>query len=79
MAKPLPKSSPASSEVETPVVVMRRVGPERFEVVTGFVKGPLLNPKVRDSGVSMTVAVGTARTHLHKLSETLDAKLKGPW
>jgi len=59
-SRPNPTPVPAN-EVETPVVLMRKVGPERFEVVTGTVKGELLNLKVLEKSVSLVVGRATAR------------------
>ncbi len=64
MAKPLFRAAPA--DVETTVTLMRKVAPERFEVVTGVVKGPLSNLKVLESNVSLVVGRGTARKAIEK-------------
>lgn len=60
MAKPIPPN------IDTQVTVMRRLAPGRFEVVTGTVRGPLLNPKVLEVDVSLVVGRGTARKAIEK-------------
>ncbi len=65
MGKPLFQSK-KTDDVEASVVLMRRIGPERFEVVTGTVKGPLLNPKVLEPNVSLMVGRETARSAVDK-------------
>jgi hypothetical protein len=67
MAKLFPK--PVAAETEVPVVVMRRVGPERFEVVEGFVRGVFTETKRLESMVSMVVATDTACRALRKKHE----------
>ncbi len=64
MAKSLFK--PPSAEVETTVTLMRKVAPERFEVVTGTIKGALANVKVLEANVSLVVGRGTARKAIEK-------------
>ncbi len=54
MAKQIAVSK-AVVEVEIPFTVMRRTGNERYEVVTGTVKGIPSNVKVIESGVSLVV------------------------
>ncbi len=65
MAKASPKSpEPKPSEVESPVVLMRRIGPGRFEVATATLRGALVNVKVLEKDVSIVVGRGTARKAL---------------
>jgi|GEM_PF-3723104 len=69
MAKNLPFSRPVSEpspDVETTITLMRRVGPERFEVVTGTVKGQLSNVRVLETSVSLVVGRGTARKAIER-------------
>lgn len=46
----------AKNDVEAVVTMMRRIAPERFKVVTGVVRGPLLDEKVLEPDVSLVVA-----------------------
>lgn len=59
MAKPTPKPP-----IETPVVLMRKIGPERFDVVEGVVVGDFRQTKILESNVSLVVGRGTARRAL---------------
>ena len=59
MAKPKPQA-----EVEAQVVLMRKIAPERFEVLTGTLRGSLSDVKVLERNVSITVGRGTARKAL---------------
>lgn len=56
----------APPDVETTVTLMRRIAPERFEVVTGTIKGPLGDVKVLEKSVSLSVGRGTARKAIEK-------------
>lgn len=59
------KSSYApKTEIETPVTLMRSVGPERFEVVSGVVRGVFIEKKQLEKSVSLAVGRGTARRSL---------------
>ena len=73
MAKLFPK--PVSAEAEAPVVLMRKVAPERFEIVTGYVRGTFVEVKTLDRNVSLTVGRGTARKALAELHRKLSAAL----
>ncbi len=80
MAKASPKSpEPKPSEVESPVVLMRKVGPEHFEVLTATLRGALVDVKVLEKRVSLVVGRGTARRALaeqhRKNSESLGLKV----
>jgi len=59
MAKPPPKVL-----IETPVVLMRKVSPEHFEVLEGVVTGELSQVKILEHKVSLVVGRGTARKAL---------------
>lgn len=71
MAKPRPESKLE----EVAVTFMRRVGPERFDVVEGVVRGTLEVTKVLDKSVSLMVARGTARKSIDKQTERVKASL----
>ncbi len=71
MAKP-PRPS---NEVETTVVVMRRVAPERFDVFTGVVRGPVSEAKQLERGVSLMVGRGAAKKALAAAHRTNAAAL----
>jgi len=73
MAKLFPK--PVASDSEAPVVLMRKVGPERFEIVTGFVRGALVVERVLETSVSLQVGRGTARKALAELHRRNSAAL----
>ncbi len=62
MAKPAAR--PPVDEAEVLCTFMRRVGPERFDVVTGVVRGEVKDVKVLEKGVSLVVGRGTARKSL---------------
>ena len=62
MAKP--NRVPSPEEVEIPCTRMVRVGPERFDVVTGVVRGVFTEAKVLEKSVSLVVGRGTARKSL---------------
>ncbi len=68
-------SAPKSDDVEVQVTLMRRVAPERFEVVVGTVKGPVVVTKTLEKAVSLMVGRGTARTSLRKQHDAAAAKL----
>lgn len=61
MAKP---KREADDVVEQPVVLMRSVGPERFEVLTAKLRGTLFDVKKLETSVSLAVGRGTARKAL---------------
>lgn len=64
MAKPPPPKLPV--EVETTVVLMRRLGPERFEVVEGTIRGVFRKTRQVENSVSMVVATESARREMRK-------------
>lgn len=69
MAKPKPKPpEPPSSEMrEVEVTFMRRLpGSDRYDVVTGVIRGVVTNEKVIDPDVSFVVARDTASRSLEK-------------
>ena len=72
MAKP--KNSESKPE-EVEVVFMRKVAPERFDVVAGVVRGSLEVTKVLEKSVSLMVARGTARLAIDKQTERVKASL----
>ncbi len=82
MAKPTqhPKFTPEENlpAESVTVTVMRRVAPERFEVLTGVVTGPLSEVKVLERSVSLMVGRQTASKHLRKQLEASLAKLGLP-
>ncbi|MEY4955767.1 MAG: hypothetical protein RL409_24, partial [Gemmatimonadota bacterium] len=61
MAKHYPKSfesiqrGTSEKPTEVSVTLMRKVGPERFEVVTGVVRGTISDVKVIEKSVSLMV------------------------
>ena len=61
---PLPKPP---AELETTVVLMRRIGPERFEVVEGVIRGEFRKTRQIENSVSMMVATESARRELRKI------------
>lgn len=73
MAKPLPKKP--TPEIEEQVVVMRRVAPGRFEVVSGVVRGELEVTKTLESNVTLMVGRQTARKHLDEQHRKRSAAL----
>lgn len=70
MAKPKPE---AVDEVE--VTLMRKVAPERFDVVAGTLRGEVKVTKVLERNVSLVVARGTARKSIDTQSANQKAKL----
>ena len=68
MAKPRIE---AVDEVE--VTLVRKVGPERFDVVVGTIKGPLKLTKVLERNVTLVVARGTARSSIDRQSTAVKA------
>lgn len=54
----------APAPVEAQVTLMRKVGPERFEVVTGVVRGHFEQAKVLERSVGLMVGRLTARKSL---------------
>jgi hypothetical protein len=62
-----------SAEIETPVIQMRHVGPQRFDVVVGFVRGVFVETKRLETNVSMVVATGTATKALNEQHEKAKA------
>ena len=62
MAKP--NRPPSPEETEIPCTLMRKVGPERFDVVVGTVRGVFVETKVLERNVSLMVGRGTARKSL---------------
>lgn len=73
MAKPPPKSAP--EETEIPHTMMRKVGPERFDVISGVIRGVFVEAKALDRNVSLVVARGTARKSLEAQHRTRSAAL----
>ncbi len=68
-------SKPSPEETEIPVTLMRKVGPERFDVVVGVVRGVFTESKALDRNVSLVVARGTARKSLDAQHRTRSAAL----
>lgn len=58
MAKLLKRSEAEAESVEVEVTFLRRRkdNPEKFDVMTGVVSGPVRDAKVRDANVSFVVA-----------------------
>ncbi len=73
MAKPPVK--PTTPDTETEVTLMRKVAPERFEVVTATLKGSLSGLKVLEKNVSLTVGRLTARKAIQRQAQQQAAKL----
>ena len=73
MAKP--PREPVEKPVEQPVVLMRKVGPERFEVVSATLRGTLHDVKQLEKSVSLAVGRGTARKALDEVYRKLAANL----
>lgn len=73
MAKPAPKP-----DAETEVTLMRKVAPERFEVVTATLRGQLSDVKVLEKSVSLVVGRLTARKAIAKQSRSATAALGIP-
>ncbi len=73
MAKP---SYPQrSAETEIPCTIMRKVGPEKFDIVVGVVRGTFVETKALDRNVSLVVGRGTARKSLAEQHRRLSAAL----
>lgn len=70
MAKPKPEKF---EELE--VVMMKKVAPERFDVVSGVIRGPLEVKKTLEKGVSLVVARGTARAAIDRQAANRKANL----
>lgn len=64
-----------SEDVEVEVTLMRRVGPERFEVITAVVKGQLSGVKVLERNVSIVVGRLTAQRAMRAQTDKAIAKL----
>jgi hypothetical protein len=68
--KPPEPVAPAKPEkFARPAVFVRRIGPEKFDVVSGILVGELSDVKVREHGVSLVVALLSARALEQKLLE----------
>lgn len=67
-----PKSA---DEMEIPATLMLKVGPERFDVVEGVVRGSFIPTKVLEKRVSLVVGRGTARKALHRQHTQAAARL----
>ncbi len=71
MARPKPEGK--LDEVE--VTIMRKVAPERFDVVVGVLRGKVEATKTLEKGVSLVVARGTARKSIDKQTRETMANL----
>ena len=60
---------------EIEVTLMRTVAPERFDVVSGVIRGALEVTKVLERNVTLVVARGTARAAIDKQSVATKARL----
>ena len=63
---------------EVEVVMMKRVAPERFDVVVGVIRGPMEVTKTLERGVSLVVGRGAARAAIDKQTEKRKATLGEP-
>ncbi len=61
---------PAAEETETEITLLRKVAPERFEVVTAVIRGPVVVTKVLEKSVSLMVGRDTARRSLRRQHES---------
>ncbi len=66
---------PATEEIEIPFTAMRKVAPERFEVVTGVVRGVVSDLKMLERNVSITVGRLTAQKSMKAQHAAAVAKL----
>ncbi len=68
MAKQITETrvTPKSNEVEVPFTVMRKIGPERYEVVSGVVKGVPSDIKTLERNVSLVVGRETTARSMRK-------------
>ncbi len=73
MAKPA--RALKSDEVEVVVTAMRKIGPERFDVVTGVLRGPLEEVKVLEKNVTLMVGRMTARASIDRQANSRKAAL----
>lgn len=60
---------------EAEVVVMVKVAPERFDVLSGVIRGSFDPKKTLERSVSLVVARGTARAAIDRQSAAHKAKL----
>ena len=63
---PSPKPTVNQSEVEIPFTATRKLGKEKYEVVSGVLRGIPRDVKLLESGVSLAVARDTARRNMQK-------------
>ena len=62
--------------VGSEVTVVNRLGPEKFEVISGRILGSLEEPKVLESGVSLRVALDSANRSVNRQHEERLARLR---
>ncbi len=60
---------------EAEVTLLRKVAPERFDVVVGTIRGTLEVSKVLERNVSLMVARGTARSSIDRQASKVKAAL----
>lgn len=73
MAKPA--RAVKSDDVEVTVTAMRKIGPERFDVVTGTLRGTLEDVKVLEKNVTLMVGRLTARAAIDRQANARKAAL----
>ncbi len=60
---------------EVEVTLMKKVAPERFDVLVGTIRGEFTTTKVLEKSVSLVVARGRARASIDKQTNAAKAKL----